>query len=41
MEIFTKEYLIDILENQDYRRFISLHPHIWQHKDLLIDEENI
>ena len=41
MENFTKEYLIDILENQDYRRFISLHPHIGQHKDLLIDEGNI
>lgn len=38
MERFTKEYLIDILENQDYKGFIFLHPQIWQHKDLLIDE---
>ena len=37
MERFTKEYLIDILENQDYKGFIFLHPQIWQHKDLIID----
>lgn len=43
MEIktFTKEYLIDILENQDYKNFVCLHPHIWRHKNLLIDEGNI
>ena len=43
MEIktFTKEYLIDILENQDYEKFVNLHPHIWGHKNLLIDEGNI
>ena len=41
MERFTKEYLIDILENQDYKEFISLHPQIWKHEDLLIDEGNI
>ena len=37
----TKEYLTDVLENQDYRRFICLHPHIWKHKDFLIDDGNI
>lgn len=41
MEKFTEEYLINILENQDYKGFISLHPQIWKHKDLLIDEGNI
>lgn len=41
MKKFTKEYLIDILENQDYERFVCLHPHIQQHKELLIDEGNI
>lgn len=41
MERFTKEYLINVLENQDYKEFISLHPQIWKHKDLLIDEGNI
>ena len=41
MENFTKEYLIEILENQDYGKFVSLHPKIWQHKELLIDDGNI
>lgn len=41
METFTKEYLIDILENEDYNKFVCLHPHIWGHKNLLIDEGNI
>lgn len=36
-----KKYLIDILENQDYYRFVNLYPHIQQWKDLLIDENNI
>lgn len=41
MENYSKDYLIDILENEDYKGFISLHKQIWQHKDLLIDEGNI
>ena len=41
MENFTKDYLIDILENQDYGKFVSLHPKIRQHKELLIDDGNI
>ena len=41
MENIDKEYLKDILENQDYGKFISLHPEIRQHKNLLIDDGNI
>lgn len=41
MENINKDYLKDILENQDYGKFISLHPGIRQHKDLLIDDDNI
>ena len=38
---FTKEYLTEILENQDYGKYVCLHPHIWKHKELLIDDGNI
>lgn len=38
---FTKEYLTEILENQDYVKYVCLHPHIWQCKELLIDDGNI
>ena len=41
MENIDKEYLKDILENQDYGKFISLHPEIRQYKNLLIDDGNI
>ena len=38
---FTKECLTDILLNEDFNRFVRLHPLIWQQRDLLIDEGNI
>ena len=38
---FTKEYLIEVLENQDFGKYVSLHPHIWQCKELLIDDGHI
>ena len=41
MEDIVKDYLKDILENQDYGKFISLHPEIRQYKNLLIDDGNI
>lgn len=41
MEKFTKEYLKNILEQQDYKKFVCLHPNIYNHKDLLIDDGNI
>ena len=41
MENIDKKYLKDILENQDYGKFISLYPEIRQHKNLLIDDGNI
>ena len=41
MEKFTKEYLKNILEQQDYKKFVCLHPSIYYHEDLLIDNGNI
>ncbi len=38
---FTKTNLVDILENQDFREYVCLHPQIWQHKELLLDDGNI
>ena len=38
---FTKENLVDILENQDYGKYVCLHPEIWKHKELLIDDGNV
>lgn len=41
MEKFTKEYLTSIIEQQDYKKFVALHPNIYNHKDLLVDDGNI
>lgn len=41
MEKFTKEYLKNILEQRDYKKFVCLHPSIYYHEDLLIDNGNI
>lgn len=41
MKKFTKEYLTNILEQQDYKKFVDLHPNIYNHKDLLVDDGNI
>jgi hypothetical protein len=41
MKKFTKEYLTGILEQQDYEKFVSLHPNIYYHEELLIDGSNI
>jgi hypothetical protein len=41
MKKFTKEYLTNILEQQDYEKFVSLHPNISYHEELLIDGSNI
>lgn len=38
---FTKEYLKNILEQQDYKKFVCLHPSIYYHEDLLVDNNNI
>ena len=41
MKKLTKDYLINILEQQDYKKFVGLHPSIYHHEDLLIDKNNI
>jgi hypothetical protein len=41
MKKFTKEYLTEILEKQDYEKFVSLHPNIYYNEELLIDGNNI
>lgn len=38
---FTKECLVDILQNEDYHRYVRLHPAIWHQRDMMIDQGNI
>lgn len=38
---FTKENLTNILLNEDWHEYIKLHPQIWQHRELLLDDGNI
>ena len=41
MKEFTPEYLQEVLEREDFSEFVRLHPHIWKHKNLQVDDTNI
>ena len=41
MKEFTPEYLQEVLEREDFSEFVRLHPHIWNHKNLQVDDTNI
>jgi hypothetical protein len=41
MKEFTPEYLQELLEREDFSEFVRLHPHIWKHKNLQVDDTNI
>lgn len=37
----TKEHIVNVLNNEDWHEFVKLHPHIWQHRELLLDDDFI
>ena len=37
----TKEHIVDVLKNEDWHEFVKLHPHIWQYRELLLDDDFI
>ena len=41
MREFTLDYLQELLEREDFSEFVGLHPDIWGHKNLQVDDTNI
>ena len=41
MREFTLDYLQELLEREDFSEFVGLHPHIWENKNLQVDDTNI